>query len=65
LDNSVKQASENAAKAQTTAAIAAAKAEAAKAAASEAAQFSEDANTKLKKIQKISDEINYLFESRK
>ncbi|MDD1614762.1 MAG: Lpp/OprI family alanine-zipper lipoprotein [Methylococcaceae bacterium] len=47
LNTSVKQASADAASAQTTAADAAAKAEAAEAAANRAAQLSEDANSKL------------------
>ena len=49
LDTAVKQASADAAGAQTTAADAAAKADAAKDAANRAAQLSEDANTKLNK----------------
>lgn len=47
LNTSVKQASADAAGAQTTAADAAAKAEAAEAAANQAAQLSQDANNKL------------------
>jgi uncharacterized protein YcfL len=47
LNTSVKQASADAASAQTTAADAAAKAQAAEAAANRAAQLSEDANSKL------------------
>lgn len=47
LDSSVKQASADAASAQTTAADAAAKAGAAEAAADRAAQLSQDANRKL------------------
>jgi uncharacterized protein YcfL len=47
LDTSVKQASADAASAQTTAADAAAKAEAATVAANQAAQLSQDANKKL------------------
>ena len=49
LDTSVKQASANAANAQTTSADAAARAEAAEAAANRAAKLSEDANNKLDK----------------
>jgi uncharacterized protein YcfL len=49
LDTSVKQASADAASAQTTAADAAAKAEAAETAANRAAQLSQDANSKLDK----------------
>jgi uncharacterized protein YcfL len=49
LDTSVKQASADAASAQTTAVDAAAKAEAAEATASRAAQLSQDANSKLDK----------------
>jgi murein lipoprotein len=47
LNTSVKQASADAASAQTTAADAAAKAEAAETAANQAAQLSQDANSKL------------------
>jgi murein lipoprotein len=47
LDTSVKQASADAASAQTTAADAAAKADAAKDAANRAAQLSQDANDKM------------------
>lgn len=47
LDTSVKQASADAASAQTTAADAAAKAEAAEAAANRAAELSQEANNKL------------------
>ena len=49
LDSSVKQASADAANAQTTAASAAAKAAAAESAANRAAQLSQDANEKLNK----------------
>ena len=49
LDTSVKQASADAASAQTTAADAAAKADAAKEAANRAAQLSQDANNKMDK----------------
>jgi len=49
LDTSVKQASADAARAQTTATDAATKAEAAEAAADQAAQLSQDANSKLNK----------------
>jgi hypothetical protein len=49
LDTSVKQASADAASAQTTAADAAARSEAASAAANRAAQLSQDANSKLDK----------------
>ena len=49
LDTSVKQASADAASAQTTAADAAAKADAAKDAANRAAQLSQDANSKMDK----------------
>ena len=49
LDSSVKQASADAANAQTTAASAAAKAAAAESAANRAAQLSQDANSKLDK----------------
>ena len=49
LDTSVKQASADAASAQTTAADAAAKAQAAEAAANRAAELSQEANNKLDK----------------
>jgi len=56
----LKQASADAAGAQTTAADAAAKAEAAEAAANRAAQLSEEANSKLnKKFKRSMMKINY------